>query len=203
MLPLTAEELERAIVGPAQRAGTQVDPALVTTIVADVNEQPGALPLLQYALTELYERRDDDRLTLAAYRASGGVRGALATRADALYAALEPDAQRVAQQIFLRLVQSGEGTEDTRRRVAWDEVVAVAGSNRAPVAWWTLRHPSPAHPRSRSSPAGAVELAHEALITSGAPTPLDRRAAPTYANSGCWVPPWPSGCRRAKIAATY
>ncbi len=166
VLPLTAEELERAIVGPAQRAGTQVDPALVTTIVADVNEQPGALPLLQYALTELYERRDDDRLTLAAYRASGGVRGALATRADALYAALEPDAQRVAQQIFLRLVQSGEGTEDTRRRVAWDEVVAVAGSESSAsgVVDRFVTHRLLTLDHDPLTGGRTVELAHEALI---------------------------------------
>lgn len=166
VLPLTPEELERAIVGPAERAGSQVDPALVTTIVADVNEQPGALPLLQYALTELFERREDDHLTLAAYRASGGVRGALAARADALYAALAPTAQHIAQQIFLRLVQLGEGTEDTRRRVAWDEVVAVAGSdaNATGVVDRFVSHRLLTLDHDPLSGGRTVELAHEALI---------------------------------------
>src|SRR5262249_21838183 len=82
VLPLTTEELEQAIGGPAARVGVAVAPELVAAIVTDVGEQPGTLPLLQYALTELFERRQGRMLTLAAYRETGGVRGALARRAD-------------------------------------------------------------------------------------------------------------------------
>jgi hypothetical protein len=55
--PLTAAEVQRAVVGPAERVGLRLEAGLVLTILADMAEQPGALPLLEYALTELFERR--------------------------------------------------------------------------------------------------------------------------------------------------
>ena len=115
--PLTPEELERAIVRPAEHAGLTVDRALVPQIAADVAEQPGALPLVQYALTELYDRRHDGRLTLEAYREIGGVGGALAASAEHLYASRQPAGREAVRQLFLRLVTPGEGAADTRRRV--------------------------------------------------------------------------------------
>jgi len=117
ILPLTADELEQAIASPAQRAELALERGLIAAIVKDVEEQPGALPLLQYALTELFERRDGRTLTLAAYRESGSVAGALARRADEIYAGLNEQQQEATRQLFLRLISLGEGTEDTRRRV--------------------------------------------------------------------------------------
>jgi DNA-binding SARP family transcriptional activator len=70
VVPLTAEELERAVRAPAERVGVAVEPALVTRIVSEVTGQPGALPLLQYALTELFDRRGPDGLTVAGTRTS-------------------------------------------------------------------------------------------------------------------------------------
>ena len=83
VVPLTPEELERAIDGPAARVGVVPELALVAEMVADVSERPGALPLLQYALTELFEARRGDAMTLEAYREIGGVSGALVRRAEA------------------------------------------------------------------------------------------------------------------------
>jgi serine/threonine protein kinase len=80
--PMAPEELERAIVGPAERVGLDVEPGLVAAMVADVIDRPGALPLLQYALTELADREDVTSLTLNGYRRIGGVSGALARRAQ-------------------------------------------------------------------------------------------------------------------------
>ena len=94
-----------------------LEPGLLAEMVADVADEPGALPLLQYALTELYERREGSTLTRDAYRAIGGVSGALAGRAEEIYAGLAEPAQEAARQLFLRLVTLGEGAEDTRRRV--------------------------------------------------------------------------------------
>jgi hypothetical protein len=74
--PLSPEEIERAVVEPAAKAGVALEEGLLAEIVADVVMQPGALPLLQYALTELFERRDGLVITRAAYRAIGGVSGA-------------------------------------------------------------------------------------------------------------------------------
>ena len=84
--PMRRDELRRAIESPAQRAGLRVDAALVDALVADVQGEPGALPLLSTALLELWQQRDGQRLTLAAYDRAGGVRGAVARLAERVYA---------------------------------------------------------------------------------------------------------------------
>jgi len=116
VLPLTPDELENAIVSPAGRVGMRFEPGLVPAIVHDLGDQPGTLPLLQYALTELYEKRDGDALTKSAYQEIGGVIGALGRRAEDVFTKLDSGSQAIAKQLFLRLVTLGEGVEDTRRR---------------------------------------------------------------------------------------
>lgn len=125
VVPMTSEELALAIRCPAERAGAVVEEGLVTTIVADVVEQPGALPLLQYALTELFEGREGRLLTNHGYQSIGGVLGALGSRAEEVYADLDEVGKDAARQLFLRLVTLGEGVEDTRRRVLRSEVEAL------------------------------------------------------------------------------
>ena len=129
VLPLTPDELEQAIIGPTKRAGLMLESGLISTIIDDIGDQPGMLPLLQYALTELFERRDGRKLTLSAYQASGGVLGALARRADELYGGLSQAEQEAARQLFLRLVTLGEGAEDTRRRVLRSELENLQASS--------------------------------------------------------------------------
>ncbi len=172
-LPLSADELGRAIRAPAERAGALVDPELSAAIVADIREQPGALPLLQYALTELFERRSGRVLTRDSYLAIGGMFGALARRAEDTFLALDADGQAAARQVFLRLVALGEGVEDTRRRARRAELQALVpprpGDARPePLVDAVLA----AYDRARlltfdhdpSTRAPTVEVAHEALI---------------------------------------
>ena len=64
VVPLTAIELGQAISQPANRVGVQLEPELVSAIITEVKDEPGALPLLQYALTELFEQRQDQTLTV-------------------------------------------------------------------------------------------------------------------------------------------
>ena len=109
VVPLTPEELERAIGGPADRVGVVPERALIAEMVADVSDRSGALPLLQYALTELFDRRRDGALTLEAYREIDGISGALARRAEELCEASSGTEREAAKQLFLRLVTSGEG----------------------------------------------------------------------------------------------
>jgi WD40 repeat protein/serine/threonine protein kinase/DNA-binding XRE family transcriptional regulator len=128
ILPLSPDELDEAISQPVSRLGLALEPGLAAQISRDVGQEPGTLPLLQYALTELFERSvgaigQSPLLTKQAYQASGGVLGALARRADELYNGLDAEGQEAARQLFLRLVTLGEGTEDTRRRVLRTEVV--------------------------------------------------------------------------------
>jgi WD40 repeat protein/transcriptional regulator with XRE-family HTH domain len=121
VLPLSADELEQAIVAPARRAGVSVEPELITDIVRDVAAQPGALPLLQHVLTELFAQREGPTLSRTMYRARGGVRGALGRHAEQLYQGLDEPGREAARQLFLRLVTLGEGGEDTRRRMLLSE----------------------------------------------------------------------------------
>jgi DNA-binding SARP family transcriptional activator/WD40 repeat protein len=164
--PLTPEELERAIVRPAEHAGLTVDSALVPQIAADIAEQPGALPLVQYALTELYDRRRDGRLTLDAYREIGGVGGALAASAEHLYATRQPDGREAVRQLFLRLVTPGEGAADTRRRVPLSELSAIevdASAMESSIDTYG-RHRLLTFDRDPSTREPTVEVAHEALL---------------------------------------
>lgn len=168
---MALDELERAIVGPARRLGLRFEDGLVAAILEEAGHQVGALPLLQYALSELYLKRDRGVLTLSAFRAAGGIRGALAGRAQATWAALDLSAQRAAQQLFLRLTTLGEGSEDTRRRVLAAELDALASADddrsaleRALAGFSAARLLT--FDRDGSSGQRTVEVAHEALLRS-------------------------------------
>jgi transcriptional regulator with XRE-family HTH domain len=166
VLPLTADEVERAVAGPAQRVGLKLEKGLVSTIIREAGNQPGTLPLLQYALSELFEKREGRTLTDKAYREIGGVLGALGRSAEAVYSSLDEEGKSAARQLFLRLVTLGEGTEDTRRRVLraelenlttvnglWSTVIDRFGKARL----LTFDH----DPLTRGA---TVEVAHEALL---------------------------------------
>ena len=183
LLPLSADELAEAIHGPAERARVAFEDGLISTILADVNAQPGALPLMQYALTELFERRQDGLLTQAAYREMGGVPGALSRRAEELYERLTPAGKEIARQLFLRLVTLGEGagadgllTPDTRRRVLRSELEAMVSGNLSLEAREQElddfshiletfgRHRLLSFDRDPFTRTPTVEIAHEALL---------------------------------------
>jgi len=168
VLPLSAGEIEQVIVKPAERVGLLVDSELVTTIVADVYDEAGALPLLQYALTEVFEARQDNRLTLAAYRAIGGVSGALARRAEQIYSELTPPAQGITQQAFLRLVTLGEGAEDTRRRAKQSELGSIAHDAATLDAVLNIfgKYRLLSFDRDPDTREPTVEVAHESLLYS-------------------------------------
>ncbi|MBN1991575.1 MAG: protein kinase [Anaerolineae bacterium] len=125
--PMNEAELRRAIEQPALRVGLRFEAGLINAILADVADQPGALPLLQHALLELWENRYGPLLLLRAYQTSGGVSGAIARRADMLYQSFSPAEQTIVRQVMLRLTQPGEGTEDTRRRARRSELLLGAG----------------------------------------------------------------------------
>ncbi|MFN8121426.1 MAG: protein kinase [Thermoleophilia bacterium] len=164
--PMGPAALRRAIEVPARRSGLVLEAGLTRRILNDLAGRPGALPLLQHLLLELWHRRRGRELTLEAYAASGGVEGALARRADAVHTALTPPQQGLARRILLRLTQPGEGTEDTRRRAELRELVtdpaehadvdAVVGAFTASRLLTTSRDASSGQP--------TVEVAHEALI---------------------------------------
>lgn len=120
--PMTADELRRAIAEPAGKIGLSFEDGLVTRILEDVGDEPGNLPLLEFVLEMLWERRRGGELHHGAYEEIGGVQGAIANRADETFAALPPAQQQVARQALIKLVRPGEGTEDTRRRALVEEL---------------------------------------------------------------------------------
>lgn len=166
VMPLSGDDLERAIVMPVARIGGTLDPGLAGRIAADVADQPGALPLLQYAMTDLFERREGNLLTAEAYDIGGGVKGALGTRAEDIYEGLLPVEQAAARQVFLRLVTLGEGTEDTRRRVRRSELVSLEGMSGPALAVIETygQHRLLSFDRNPVTRAPTVEVAHEALL---------------------------------------
>ena len=156
--PMEREELRRAIERPAQRAGLIVEPELVDALVADVEDEPGALPLLSTALLELWQRRDGRHLLHATYERTGGVRGAVARLAEEAFGQLDPAQQAVARRVLLRLAGEGTGGTVVRRRVALAELEGASGDDLARVlALLTDR-------RLLTMSATTVEVAHEALL---------------------------------------
>lgn len=160
--PLAADELEAAIVEPVRRQGGVYEPGLVARIIADVGDQPGALPLLQYTLTELFDTNVSGLIRAGSYDTIGGLTGALGRRAEDTLAAMTADQQVVARRIFGALVTLGEGSEDTRRRVRITELGDDPDTTNVIEAFGAARllvfdH----HPATREP---TVEIAHEALI---------------------------------------
>ena len=178
VLPLSREELVRAIREPLLRAGVRIENDLVAEIVAEVGEQPGALPLMQYALTELFERRRNGAITRSVYIEIDGVSGAMTRRAEEIFNDLTGTDREAVRQVFLRLVTLGEGagdvplSPDTRLRARLTELGDVApgpSGDPDPASLYRLLDPFAAarlltfdhDPDSREP---TVEVAHESLL---------------------------------------
>ncbi|MFN2188768.1 MAG: adenylate/guanylate cyclase domain-containing protein, partial [Candidatus Promineifilaceae bacterium] len=157
--PMNREELQTAIEKPAELQGAAFESGLVQRILDDVGQEPGNLPLLEFALTLLWERMDDGWMTHAAYEEIGRVDGALARYAEEVFDGLNSDDKENSRRLFVQLVQPGEGTEDTRR---------VASRTELRKDQWSLVQ----HLADRrlvvtgrdQSGVQTVEVVHEALI---------------------------------------
>lgn len=167
VLPLTAQGLEEAVVEPAERVGLHVEPALLAQVVADVGAAPGALPLLQFALTELVHRTHDGSLTLDGYREIGGVQGALVRRAARVYDRFSQRQQHVARQVLLGLVQPEDrGRVVARRRVLRAELVQRTDDPDSAESVISALGAARllAFDRDQATRAPTVEIAHEAML---------------------------------------
>ena len=196
VLPMAADELEAAVVDPARHVGVDVEPALRAELVADTANRLGALPLMQYTLTELFAQRTGSVLALEDYRRSGGLRALLSRRSEQCFHALDADQQHVALQVFLRLVNPGEDRLPSRRRAPLRELTAL---DVDPVALSAVlaafsRYRLLSFDRDATGGDAVVEIAHEALLWGWErlgdwiETHRDDLAA-----SGHWPPPPTSG----------
>ncbi|MBO3459546.1 CHAT domain-containing protein [Aetokthonos hydrillicola Thurmond2011] len=162
LAPMADSELQAAVEKPASLLGVTIESGLTERIVSAVSAEPGDLPLLEFALTQLWAKQLNGQLTHSAYDEIGGVEAALARYADEVYSQLNFDDKPRAQQIFIQLVHPGLGTEDTRRVATrleigeenWDLVTRLASSRLVVTG------------RDEKSGVDTVEFVHEALIRS-------------------------------------
>jgi tetratricopeptide (TPR) repeat protein len=160
--PMTREELECAIRKPAQKIQLEFESGLVRRILNDVGDEPGNLPLLEFVLKELWNKRRGHVLLNETYDAIGGLQGAVATKADEILKGLSRAEQRILQRVFLRIVRPSEGSEDTRRRAAFSELSPEAIDLVTKLANERLLVTN----QSASGLEQTVEVAHEALISN-------------------------------------
>jgi hypothetical protein len=156
--PMSAEQLRRAIELPARRVGLRVESTLVDALVAEVEDEPGGLPLLSTALVHLWQARSAGWLRYDAYLRAGGVRPAVARLAESCYEELSESERDVAISVFVRLVGQGEGEAAVRRRVPISEFDVDLDPTVASVLSKLTRD------RLLTQGEGMVEIAHEALI---------------------------------------
>ena len=156
--PMQASELRRTVELPAARVGLRVEPELSDALVDDVEGEPGALPLLSTALLELWQKRQDNTLTLAAYRESGGVHGAVARLAEGTYGRIRDERKPLVRALMLRLVGEGESDAPVRRRASLAEL------DLERERWMADVLAALADSRLVTVGEGSVEVAHEALL---------------------------------------
>ena len=157
--PPDERELRRIITEPAARVGLRVEPALVDLVVAEVRDRPGALPVLSTALVRTWEHRDGDTLSVASYRAGGGVEAALQRVGEEAWAAFDDNAQRAAcRRLLLRLALNENGSWVRRWAKRADLVRPDDPAAAAALAVLTDR-------RLVVARADDVGIAHEALLT--------------------------------------
>ena len=169
---MNTEELRDVIEKPAQKLGVTFESGLVERILDDVDKEPGNLPLLEFALTELWKQRTRKQLTHKAYAEIGEVSGALTRYADNTFSQLSESEKQQVRRIFVQLVRPGEGTEDTRRvatktelNIDW-KLVKLLADARLVVTGRSLvtseiKSDSEQQPKSEQQ---TVEVVHEALI---------------------------------------
>jgi WD40 repeat protein/transcriptional regulator with XRE-family HTH domain len=166
--PMSGEELRSVILEPAHQAGLDVEDGLVELLLRDLmpaDSGPeaaagnGGLPLLSYALLATYQRSRRRHLTVADYRGSGGIQGAVARSAEEAFGALTERQQDLARQVFIRLVHVADDTADTRRRVASSELPAGQGDTQQVLDVFIRQ-------RLVTAETGAVQITHEALLTA-------------------------------------
>ncbi|MBC3989652.1 WD40 repeat domain-containing protein [Streptomyces sp. AC563] len=158
--PMSDAELREAITRPARSRGLVVQRSLTDRILAEVQGEPGGLPLMSHALLETWLRRKGAALNEAAYEVAGGLRGAIARTAEDAYGRFTPAQADLARQILLRMVTPGRGTAATRRPIDWGELDFEAAEDATAVVERL------AAARLLVIDGDTVELAHEALISS-------------------------------------
>jgi WD40 repeat protein/DNA-binding SARP family transcriptional activator len=150
------EQLRACIEQPARQSGLLLEPGLVDLLVREVEDEPGALPLLSHALRETWSHREGRTLTVAGYRASGGIREAVARSAEEVYEGVPESSRAIVRDLMLRLVTSSPDGGPVRSRVP--RRLMSSDEQHAAVVERLVRA------RLVTSDDGVLVLAHEALV---------------------------------------
>lgn len=177
MPPLLGAELEEAIATPAKLQGYSFADGLLGAILHDVGQEKECLPLLQFALTELWEKRDHEKhqLSIEQYRVLGGVKGALNRHAEKIYTYKDflkespqqersPQEQEWIKRIFLKLVRTGEGIKDTRQRQLKAKLLAMGSNSIGAILDELIQGRLLVTGQENRQEDAWVDLAHEALM---------------------------------------
>lgn len=160
--PLAPDELEQAIVGPAAACGVSFEPGLAARVAAEALSEASPLPLMQYTLRELFDRRTDAGMTTEAYESLGALSGALAGRAERIVDTASVPQREVVRRVLGRLADPSQATVDVRRRVR------IADLGDDPTTDWVLDEFGAARlfsfDRDPITREPTVEVAHEALF---------------------------------------
>jgi WD40 repeat protein/energy-coupling factor transporter ATP-binding protein EcfA2 len=162
------DELVSAIAQPALGVGLHIDPDLVAQIINDMQGEPGALPLMQFALKDLFDSQQAKGgkidLTLSDYLQQGGMHKSLERHADGSFAKLDGSEQELARSIFSRLIEIGHGTQDTRRTALFDELIPA--DSKADEVQVVIQKLADARLITTDEQAGkdTVTISHEKLI---------------------------------------
>ncbi|MFJ4620389.1 helix-turn-helix domain-containing protein [Streptomyces sp. NPDC088812] len=156
---MSRDELAACVTRPAELAGLDIEPGLLDVLLHDLDpagrgHEPGTLPLLSYALLATWRQRTGRRITVAGYRRTGGIQGAIAATAERTYLDLSPVQRDVARQLTLQLVRVGEEGADSRRHMERDRL--VAGAQEVLEAFTRAR--------LFTVDGDRVEITHEALL---------------------------------------
>lgn len=167
--PMTLADLYDVIQQPAQLPDVSLtfDDNLVTEMVFAVREEVAALPLLQFTLDQLFQRREGNTLTKSAYDDMGGIQGALAQHAEATYNNLPSDQHRaLARALFLRLIEAGQTEQDTTRRRATYSELTLPDAEQTRILQEVANTFVDARllVTDQSDESRTIEVSHEALI---------------------------------------
>ncbi|ADO75630.1 TIR domain-containing protein [Stigmatella aurantiaca] len=155
--PLTEPELHETVTRPALLSGLRFEPGLAEGLVADVRIQPGHLPLLQFALLQLWNERTGNVLTWEGYHRIGKLTGAIAHSAEQVFDGLTKPQQQAARRAFSKLIIAGDGTGDTRRRASRAELAEIGAEVLGLLDRFITG-------RLLVADGESIELAHEALV---------------------------------------
>src|SRR5688500_4918952 len=165
---MQSEELVSAIALPARQVGLPIEDELIARIINDMKGEPDALPLMQFALKDLFDSQQEKggviALTLADYLKHGGIHKSLERHADNSFAKLSEDEQQLARSIFSGLIEIGRGTQDTRRTALFDELIPA--NSKAAEVQLVIRKLTDARLITTDEQAGkdTVTITHEKLI---------------------------------------